>query len=204
MRHYPLFAMTFAMFLIVSGAAHAKVQCTCPKVPASGEGNTSCSAAESNNKCTVDFNVFFEREARAAQMLTQVGGINVFTPDPSKNVFLVFQETPPPQIRSVVILYLFVAYSGQPNPMAQRDDVRRKVETLQGQSATQLIDQAFNPREINLAPPEASLMERPPVNPPTNDFGSGVVGRISMGCIEVTTRNIWVMFKAAWSSYRLL
>jgi hypothetical protein len=57
------------ILLIGNSQGFARIQCTCQSVNAVGEGNSSCSTAESNGKCTVDFNQFpnfaLERAANA-------------------------------------------------------------------------------------------------------------------------------------------
>jgi hypothetical protein len=67
---------------LMSISASAKVQCSCPKVPADGEGNTSCSASESGGRCTIDFNLFgLESERRAAQLLIDFAHTKLTLPD---------------------------------------------------------------------------------------------------------------------------
>lgn len=61
-----------ALLLLVPWPTLAgEVQCNCPSVPAEGTGDTSCSATESNEVCTIDFNTFaIEDEQAALELLS--------------------------------------------------------------------------------------------------------------------------------------
>lgn len=55
--------------------AHADVKCKCNRVEAVGEGNSSCTTAESGGKCTIDFNQFaVQAQDRAGATLTRIAG----------------------------------------------------------------------------------------------------------------------------------
>src|SRR5689334_12269066 len=66
MRHISLVAIVIVTLMPPLPARAANVNCSCPSVAADGIGNTSCSTAESNGRCTIDFNTFgAAREERA-------------------------------------------------------------------------------------------------------------------------------------------
>ena len=162
--------------------ASADVKCSCPTIDAEGEGNTSCSASESNNKCTIDYNLFAEREQRAAIMLR------------SKDISFL---QPPPQLNSLqlgtlqyqqrvdaVILFMSVAASAQGQPVSTA--LAELVNRLRDNYSRD-IEQAFLP----VPPNRTGRIFRD-----TQD----VV--ISSGCVETRVSGLWVMFKASWSPFR--
>ena len=109
--------MIAAMLLTAAPApALSTNQCTRPRVPATGEGNTSCSASEANGRCTVDYNVFSERESRAAAFLSRAGISSVFVPDPRLDVVVGMAQLQgePNKLTDAILIYLTVALSAQP------------------------------------------------------------------------------------------
>lgn len=182
--------------LSVAPEVAAGVKCSCPKVAADGEGNTSCSAAESNGRCAIDFNVFFEREQRAESLLIRTlrgvrgyGQLN--TPDPraSAQDALLKAKGSSDRVRDTVLIYLTVALSalaegGGTDAQAAVPEI---AEALREQSAR--VNEAFDP----------SLSINRQFSPQRLTVGSTSMV-IGTGCIEVLTRTgVWVMFKANFS-----
>src|SRR4051794_23155083 len=118
--------LTVSLQGMSGGPAWAVTQCTCPKIAASGVGDTSCSASEADNKCTVDFNVFFERENRAVDLLSKAGVPQIRMPDPtiSANVVLQQYRSDPDRLVDAILIYLFVGLSAQPNAAEHRSAIQ--------------------------------------------------------------------------------
>ncbi len=173
--------------------ARAATECACPKVPASGVGNTSCSASESNGKCTVDFNIFFEREARATALLSKAG-VQLRVPDPSlsASVGLAQLKNEPNQLADAILIYLTVALSAQPNANELNQVVQRIASTVRSGTISSRLVTAFDP-SAGAGLPRSD-------NPPLDNF-DGTRGRIVPGCIELFAGDTWVMFKTNWSPY---
>lgn len=78
----PLLATTLSL-CILTAPASAEVKCKCKNLDAVGEGNSSCSVAESGGKCTIDYNQFAPSSySRARSALSEAGrrrGIDVRT-----------------------------------------------------------------------------------------------------------------------------
>ena len=177
-----VFSTIAALCLIcIVRTAEAGVQCTCPTIDAEGEGSTSCTASESNDKCTIDYNLFGERENRAARFL-DYAGISVTRPDPNMN-FAQFVRLSGTQKVDAVIFYLSVAASAQ----GQEFDsfFNAMVHELR-QNYQEEIMAAFDHRHLK----SANLL--------ANE--SDIV--ISPGCVELRVDGFWVMFKSARSPYR--
>jgi hypothetical protein len=195
---YARCAATLALILasiaaISNTPARAETQCTCPKVAASGVGNTSCSASESNSKCTVDFNIFFEREARATALLSRAG-LQLSVPDSnlSASIGLAQLKNQPNQLADAILIYLTVALSAQPNANELNQVVQRIASTVRSGTISSRLVTAFDPSA------GAGLQRSD--NPQLDDF-DGMRGRIVPGCIELFIGDTWVMFKTNWSPY---
>src|SRR5580704_5368092 len=186
-------AIVSTSILVSIPASAATTQCTCPKVPASGVGNSSCSASESNGKCTVDFNIFAEREARAAALLRRAD-VQLYVPDPNRDAIIGLAElkSQPNKLVDAIIIYLAVALSAQPNANDLTEVVRTIATTVRSPVISSRLDTAFDPSAgFGLARSD---------NPPLENFG-GIKGRIVQGCIELFIGDTWVMFKTSWSPY---
>jgi hypothetical protein len=198
-RLYARCAATLALILasiaaISNTPARAVTQCACPKVPASGAGNTSCSASESNGKCTVDFNIFFEREARAVALLSRAG-VQLRVPDPNSSATLGLAQlkNEPNQLADAILIYLTVALSAQPNANDLNQVVQRIASTVRSGPISARLVTAFDPTG-GAGLPGAD-------NPSLDNFDVNTRGRIVPGCIELFTGDTWVMFKTNWSPY---
>jgi hypothetical protein len=91
--------------------------CACPRISASGQGNTSCSASEANNKCTIDNNIFYERERRSVEFLSRADIGSLRIPDPSVSAAEAFLRLRGrnDELVDAVLIYLMVALSAQPS-----------------------------------------------------------------------------------------
>lgn len=177
------FVAIIGMFLIAN-TTEAAVKCNCPTIDAKGEGNTSCSASESNNECTIDYNLFAEREQRANNLLNNAG-VNLLVPNPRANS-IDLRNLHGSRRVDAVILYMSVAASAQGSLVSTK--LKHIVQRLRNNFST-TINQAFTP-----VPPSSSKTIL--VN------NSNVV--ISSGCVEMRVPGLWVMFKAQWSPFRAM
>jgi hypothetical protein len=174
-------------FLLPTPASSA-VKCSCPSVAADGEGNSSCSAAESNNRCTIDYNLFAERELRAAEFLNKSGTVTVQArPDQGIDVLSTLNGQ---EFVAQVALYLSIAAI---------DQLTSRPETINSDSVVQLINLVINEYQETLlqafrepASPDAS--------PEVLLSNDNIV--ISRGCLEIMRDGLWMMFKAYWSPAR--
>ena len=173
---------SIAVFFLYFGVAtaNAGVKCTCPTIDAEGEGNTSCSVSESNNKCTIDYNLFAEREARAAQLLAEFN-INLALPHPNLSSASLPSLSSQERV-DAVILFLSVAASSEGASISY--ELMTIIDTLRWQYSW-LVEQAFGQQGSS-----TGIL--------VNDHD--VV--ISHGCIEMSVAGLWVMFKASWSHFR--
>src|SRR5579859_7492450 len=97
-----------AASLCLGRSALAENRCTCPKVPALGVGDSSCSASESDGRCAVDFNLFGpEREQRAVDLLKPVLG-RFEAPSSDMSSVDAIMRSSPDQIVDFVLVYLVV------------------------------------------------------------------------------------------------
>jgi hypothetical protein len=177
--------------------------CVCPKIPASGQGNTSCSASEASNRCTVDYNEFYERERRSVEFLSKANIGPIRAPDPSMNAAeaLARLRGRNDELADAVLIYLMVALSAQPSASDLVPAARAIAEVVRSQTISSRVAEAFSSRE---AGGDDSLLRSPPQNVRVEQFSVGdrVSGRIVPGCVEFYARDAWVMFKAQWSPYR--
>ena len=193
-RHVVTLGFVLVSIALISHTpARVATECTCPKVPASGVGNSSCSASEDNGKCTVDFNIFFEREIRAIALLKQAD-VAVAAPTPSANSTAALAELKgrPNQLTDAIIIYLTVALSAQPNASALTKVVGRIANTVRSPPVSSRLATAFDPNSGGGLPSSD--------NPPFDTF-EGNRFRIVRGCIELFADDTWVMFKTNWSTY---
>lgn len=193
-----------ATLLLWNAPSNAAVQCTCPTVTADGEGNTSCSASESGERCTIDFNLFGPvREERAAQILAEVTHEEIFRPDPAastvEGLTLAEQQG---RLVDAVLVYLVVAAA---------DQAARRPDTINTGNFSYVANEIREqPRRIEAAfsksaadswlnVDDESLRRAPRENP--ERYG-GII--LVPGCVEVQVNELWVMFKTYWSPARLL
>lgn len=188
-------------FLLASTEARSEVKCSCPSIKADGEGNSSCSSNESGGRCTIDYNVFAGREVRAAQALSDNLGLTVPS-RPGLGVQEAFSSVERSgQIPELVLVYLSVAAVDQSVTHPKSIDlgalgtVAKIVLELRSDIAKAFSTEAREQFAFVKAEEAAS----------SKDFvvrsSSSFV--ISYGCVEVTTDQVSVMFKARWSPYRL-
>jgi len=193
---------------LMLGSAQSKVQCSCQTIPADGEGNTSCSAAESGGRCTIDFNLFGpESESRAAALLTRYGRKDPTLPDPGLSpveALRVMSSRDRQQLVDAVLIYMVVAAGNQSVRAPQSvplDGLRELVKAVGSDQLTESIDKAFNLEALNQWSRVTNEELRRGTIPVQN------IGRafISPGCVEFTTSGgLWMMFKANWSAARVL
>jgi hypothetical protein len=192
----------------MSISASAKVQCSCPTVPADGEGNTSCSASESGGRCTIDFNLFGpENEMRAAQLLGQFGHIQLTLPDaalPPDQALRKMSSSREGQLVDAVLIYLTVAageqYARTPQSVPL-GGLKELVDAARSDGLKRLINKAFNLDAMKQwwGLSDESLRR---LSIPVERVGSAIV---SPGCIEFkTSEGLWIMFKANWSPARII
>jgi hypothetical protein len=185
------------IFFSVASSAEAAVRCSCKTISADGEGNTSCSAAESNNRCTVDFNQFArERTDQAFSMAQDAPGISIKPPSPLENPIAALATSP--EKLPLVTVYLLVAaaslQSRFPGTFSSSD-----VKSLLSQvrQERQRIEDAFSDkqREDWSRTADANV----------GNFNVSVAGDVTTapGCVEVYAGGRWIMFKAAWSPARV-
>jgi hypothetical protein len=188
--------------------AEGKVQCSCPKVNADGEGNTACSVSENGNRCTVDFNLFGrESEERAAELLRKNGAVNLSPPNPDLSCDEALQQLnfkDGKELQDAVMVYLAVAFG---------DQLSRRHETVHVNSLGELV-KAMQSEEFGRRVQEAfSVQARKQwsdypdekLRNAARDIPVQAVGSatISPGCIEFQTSDgLWLMFKANWSPAR--
>ena len=194
--------MIFVSILVFSNhvmtePALAKVKCSCPSINADGEGNTSCSTSESGGRCSIDYNLFNEREKRAAKQLSEILKME-FTAYGELNTFdTLVQARNKGKILEQVQLYLSVAAVNQLTSYGDTVPIHGLVAVWDHvvRYKEEVIN-AFNPKsfyehweldEQELQQPDSYIII---------DDGQVV---ITFGCMSVVTPDISVMFKA-WSS----
>ena len=187
-------SLMIAMVTLLFGTSQgfARTQCTCQSVNAVGEGNSSCSTAESNGKCTVDFNQFppvvLNRAADVLHSADQTFSANII--DRNRDASFVLLETrDAQQLAETIVLYMAVAVtmqtSGKPVLAYESSDLR------------DLIAFAKEKRELF-----DSLFRKPTGygRSESGTHGSGISFTQAPGCMDVMLpRGLRVMFKASWS-----
>lgn len=191
---------------LMSISASAKMQCSCPKIPADGEGNTSCSASESGGRCTIDFNLFGpESEKRAAQLLIEFGHTKLTLPDAELNPDQSLQalsSSREEQLVDAVLIYMTVAAGDQNTRIPQSvplKSLKELVDAVRSNVLKTRINAAFNllARERWLRYSDEDLRK---LSIPVETVGRAIV---SPGCVEFTTsEGLWIMFKTNWSPAR--
>jgi hypothetical protein len=198
---------TAIMIVLMAIPANGKVQCSCPKVPADGEGLTSCSASESGGRCNIDFNLFgLESERRAAQLLIESGHMKLTLSDTELNPFqslqtlsLVGEE----RLVDTVLIYMTVAAGNQSARIPRSvplKSLRELVDAARSNNLRRHINAAFNVDAMKMWMDRSDEYLRG-VSIRTETIGRAIV---SPGCIEFTTsEGLWIMFKANWSPARI-
>ena len=202
MKSRVILAITLLSFLVLANyvmaePAHAAVKCSCPSIDADGEGNTSCSTSESGGRCTIDYNLFSEREHRAADILGQLLGME-FPADGNLDTYesLVRAEQRE-EVLEQIQLYLSIAAVDQlisheetvpiQELLAVLDQLHKYEEDIMIAFSAQMFHRFLELEAYELEQPESFILV---------DEDDVV---IAYGCISVMTHKISVMFKA-WSS----
>ncbi|WP_050385880.1 hypothetical protein [Bradyrhizobium pachyrhizi] len=194
----------FATASVPSEGAHAN-DCACPTVQANGKGNTSCSASESNNHCTVDYNLFSPASEQAAAELLAKGGMSVQTPPPINTLQALEQLALQggDRLTDAVLVYLLVATADRAIDGALNNsaDIAQELVQIVRPYRSQ-IGTAFSGENMQRWLPEPDQRLRGG-NPGVNvDVLVGNQLIIAPGCVEVSTTRFWAMFKASWSPMR--
>jgi len=177
--------------------------CACPTVRAFGKGNTSCSASESDGRCTIDFNLFDPRAEAVAANLLRSAGLEVVQPPPIPTVQALIEigQRDPDLLADAVLVYLMVAAADQAidtsaDSSRGAQDVARLARPLRKQ-----ISSEFSPDTTQrwLATPDSQLGQ---TQPQVNSFSDNQVV-LAPGCLEIRTDRFWAMFKASWSPLRV-
>ncbi|MBS0642883.1 MAG: hypothetical protein U1E70_28555 [Acetobacteraceae bacterium] len=185
--------------LLLSNFAFADNRCSCPSVAAIGVGDSSCSAHESDKRCTVDFNLFgAERERRAISLLAPIIQ-PLSVPDPSLSSVDALVRGRPDQVPDFILIYLTVALAD--SVALDRVSLGTATEFLRNltQFRTDLggiVVDMFQRGDLlpsNPSPGDVRAVERRVGN---------AQAILSPGCIEVASRDVWVMFKTPWSQAR--
>ena len=142
-------ACMFAIFISMSlfSTVNAKVECTCPTIKADGKGNSSCSVNESGGWCTIDYNIFGDRETQAADRLSLILGYD-FTAYPTLSTKNALTEAVGNnELSRQVQLYLLVAAVSQQmsHPNSVDNQTFTDVDNLINDYDQQII-QAFDPQ----------------------------------------------------------
>jgi hypothetical protein len=183
-----------AIVAILFCAAHgfARTQCTCQTVNAVGEGNSSCSTAESNGKCTVDFNPFPAPVlTRAAAVLSSVdSSFSVSFTDANRDAsFLLNQTRNAKQLAETVVLYMAAAATMQTdgNPALSYESSDLSALIAFAKSAPDLFESVFR-KESQYGRSESGTHR------------SIASYTVAPGCMDIVLpRGLRVMFKAMWS-----
>ena len=174
--------------------ALAMTQCKCESVDAVGEGNSSCSAAESNRKCTIDFNQFGQdAQQRAYSVIRQVEPM--FSPHlshrPVEASDVLTRDTrSAKELADTVVLYMAVAVTAQsgnrPSLSYDNGDLRALVALASDKK--ELFESVFRN--------ESRLFGGRGVG--THSFNTRYT--YSPGCMDIQLpRGLRVMFKTNWS-----
>lgn len=183
---------TFAT-LCFAGCVVADIKCSCPEIKADGEGNSSCSANESGGRCTIDYNLFADREIRAAGFLKSELGLD-FTPFADANteeaLWIAEQEG---FLFDQVFLYLNIAAASQKSRYSETvpDGNFKNLLELTGEFRSAILA-AFN-RDTR------DKVLKGGVELPSDAFVRQDYVVISPGCIEAIVDDQWVMFKTSWA-----
>ena len=187
-------SLMIAMVTLVLGTSQgfARTQCTCQSVNAVGEGNSSCSTAESNGKCTVDFNQFppvvLNRAADELHSADRTFSANII--DLNRDASFVLRETrDAQQLANTIVLYMAVAVTMQSGGKPVLDYESSDLQALI----------AFAKEKRNLF---VSLFRMPTErgHSESGTYRSGISFTQAPGCMDIMLPGgLRVMFKARWS-----
>lgn len=169
--------------------AKAEVKCSCETIKADGEGNSSCSTNESGGRCTIDYNLFAERETRAQDILKELADVDVISfPNLNSQQSIIAAERDN-TMQQLILLYLSIAATDQliSHPDTVPNDMFSRLVSVVEQRSNE-ISQAFS-RDSIASQSQTVLV----------DDGEVV---LSSGCMSVDLRDAIVMFKASWSPFR--
>jgi len=199
-----LFRASISLILaLVLSAAEGKIQCSCPKIPADGEGNSSCSTAEVNSRCSIDFNIFgLEAENRAASILAKAAGTPITIPPQGPSTVETLRTLRPEQVVDAVLVYLAVAAGnlvGRDSKYLNEAAFKALVDSVRKSSSSigQAFDSSGAAKWVGIS--DEDLRQRPDYSVARDGFLL-----IAPGCVEASLPgNTWVMFKANWSPARV-
>ena len=196
-------ACMFAIFLSMSlfSTVNAKVRCTCPTIKADGKGNNSCSVNESGGRCTIDYNLFGDRETQAADLLSQILSYS-FKSYPNLNTKdSLLEAANNDELWRQVQLYLLVAAVSQKNSYSSSVDDKTfsDVDKLI-KEYDRVIMEAFEPHLADKHSGSENLMQLPGADILVLVDKFDIV--ISYGCISIETNGAYMMFKTWWSPAR--
>ncbi len=192
------------ILVLMSIPASGKVQCSCPKIAADGEGQTSCSASESGGRCTIDFNLFGQAsEKRAADLIRRHGERpKLKPPNPELAPDAALRELSlqgGDALIDAVLVYMTVAagnQSAREPKSVPLGDLQELVKAIGTVPLAKRIEQAFNQQALQQWANRSPQAKIPPE--PDQRF------TISPGCVEFTSSGgLWLMFKTAWSPARI-
>ncbi len=195
----------------ISLQSQSKPQCSCPTIPADGQGNTSCSVNESGGRCTIDYNLFGpENERRAAELLFKFSGRAIKAPDPNLSADEALQALSSKtgdELQDAILVYLAVAAGDQDSRYrgtVPLDQLKEVVEIVKSTDVARLITENFSANQrLKWAEQSNDVLAKIELPAPVTKNGATV----SPGCIEFMTSNrsnrAWMMFKAKWSPTRI-
>jgi hypothetical protein len=203
-----LFLCCTILIFPMSLHSQSKVQCSCPKIPADGEGNTSCSAAEIRGRCNIDFNLFGpENEKRAAELLSTSSGRNISVPYPNlsaDDALVALSSTTGEKLQDAILVYLAVAAADHnarhSEKLVPSAGLKELVEAVRSTDLATAISNNFSSRQRLLWSGRPNNELRKLDRPVTTTIRGATV---SPGCIEFTTNELWMMFKVNWSPARI-
>lgn len=178
-----------------SNIAVAEIRCSCRSIPADGEGNTSCSANEIDGRCTIDYNLFGDRETQAANVLTDILDFPFESlADTNTETSLLAAERGD-FLFDQVFLYLNVAAVSQDLRFygTVREENVRALRALTDRFSDSIVS-AFR------SSTRALVLKRR-ANFPREAFVTSDNLIISPGCVEASVGEQWVMFKASWALF---
>lgn len=189
MKLVPL--LLVATSVALSMGASARTQCKCESVNAVGEGNSSCSAAESKGACTIDFNQFGEPALQRAY-----AALKAFDPqyrprvvdEPRGAVEALRAISDEKQLSDTIVLYMTVAVTaqvaGKPALAVEADDLKTLVAMANENKG--LLYRIFGSQGADSRAQTSQSM--------------GARLTYAAGCLDVQLpRGLRVMFKTSWS-----
>jgi hypothetical protein len=205
-----LIFLVLTLFSLASIHAQSKVQCSCPKIPADGEGNTSCSAAESGDHCTIDFNLFGrESEKRAADLLARYGGGDLKLPDldlsPDESLQSLSLKGGQ-ELQDAILIHIAVAAGDQKSRLRDGFPPSSFGELVRTFRSNKAISQLIEVNFSLAAREEWSKYSNEDLRASKKKVPTETVGEttVSPGCIEFKVgESVWMMFKVKWSPARI-